>query len=591
MKKKKRLLWQLYPSYLLITLIALVTVAWYASDSLRYFFLDQTAADLEARARFLERQIVRYLAPEDVTSIDLICKEIGASAATRLTVILSSGQVVGDSEEEPGRMDNHADRPEVTKALTGSVGVSTRFSRTLQISMMYVAIPLKENNRIIAVLRTSLPLTSIDEKLRGTQIRIALGGLLIALLAAGISWLVSRRISRPMEEMKQSAEHFANGDLQYRLPVQDAKEMESLALAMNRMAAQLDERIKTAIRQRNEFEAVLSSMVEGVIALDREERILNINQAAAKMFGLDSCKLQGRSIQETVRNAELQRFVQKALASAEPTEDDIFVYHTEERILHIHSAHLVDAKADHIGILVVLIDVTRLKRLENMRRDFVANVSHEIKTPLTAIKGFVETLQNGAFEKPEESQRFLGIIEKHVNRLNSIIDDLLSLSRLEQEGESKEIKLEKGSIKEVIQTAVLLCQAKAGAKNIRVNLLCEEEIIGAIEPTLLEHAVVNLLDNAIQYSKKESEIQIAAVQTDSEINISIKDHGVGIAREHRPRIFERFYRADKARSRELGGTGLGLAIVKHIVQAHGGQVAVESVPGQGSTFTIHLPKI
>ncbi|OIN96447.1 MAG: PAS domain-containing sensor histidine kinase [Deltaproteobacteria bacterium CG1_02_45_11] len=591
MKKKKRLLWQLYPSYLLITLIALVTVAWYASDSLRYFFLDQTAADLEARARFLERQIVRYLAPEDVTSIDLICKEIGASAATRLTVILSSGQVVGDSEEEPDRMDNHADRPEVTKALTGSVGVSTRFSRTLQISMMYVAIPLKENNRIIAVLRTSLPLTSIDEKLRGTQIRIALGGLLIALLAAGISWLVSRRISRPMEEMKQSAEHFANGDLQYRLPVQDAKEMESLALAMNRMAAQLDERIKTAIRQRNEFEAVLSSMVEGVIALDREERILNINQAAAKMFGLDSCKLQGRSIQETVRNAELQRFVQKALASAEPTEDDIFVYHTEERILHIHSAHLVDAKADHIGILVVLIDVTRLKRLENMRRDFVANVSHEIKTPLTAIKGFVETLQNGAFEKPEESQRFLGIIEKHVNRLNSIIDDLLSLSRLEQEGESKEIKLEKGSIKEVIQTAVLLCQAKAGAKNIRVNLLCEEEIIGAIEPTLLEHAVVNLLDNAIQYSKKESEIQIAAVQTDSEINISIKDHGVGIAREHRPRIFERFYRADKARSRELGGTGLGLAIVKHIVQAHGGQVAVESVPGQGSTFTIHLPKI
>jgi two-component system phosphate regulon sensor histidine kinase PhoR len=238
---------------------------------------------------------------------------------------------------------------------------------------------------------------------------------------------------------------------------------------------------------------------------------------------------------------------------------------------------------------VVFNDATQIRRLENMRRDFVANVSHEIKTPLTAIKGFVETLHQGGVDNPEEAERFLGIIMKHVDRLNSIIEDLLSLSRIEQEDQRNEITLKKGPIHKVIQTAIQVCQAKADAKHIAVELNCPPGLTAQFDATLLEQAFVNLLDNAIKFSPENSKIRIEAGSRNSEVFLRFSDQGPGIPQMHLPRLFERFYRVDKARSRKLGGTGLGLAIVKHIVRAHGGQVAVESTVGVGSTFSVHLP--
>jgi two-component system phosphate regulon sensor histidine kinase PhoR len=275
----------------------------------------------------------------------------------------------------------------------------------------------------------------------------------------------------------------------------------------------------------------------------------------------------------------------------ESIEDDIVLHNDEERVLNIHSSPLQDAKEARIGILVVINDVTKLRRLENVRRDFVANVSHEIKTPLTAIKGFVETLHDGTVEKPEDIERFFGIVIKHINRLDAIVEDLLTLSRIEKEDTGKEIKFETGSIKDVIETAIQVCQAKADKKNIHIDLSCDKEITAKIDPALLDQAMVNILDNAIKYSEKGSAVYVECSSMEREIIISIKDHGIGIAKKHLPRLFERFYRVDKARSRELGGTGLGLAIVKHIVQAHGGRITVESTPGKGSTFAIHLPRL
>jgi len=259
--------------------------------------------------------------------------------------------------------------------------------------------------------------------------------------------------------------------------------------------------------------------------------------------------------------------------------------------LNIQTTSFRDEGENFIGIIVVLNDVTRLRRLENMRKEFVSNVSHEIKTPLTAIKGFVETLSHGAMENPGEAKRFLNIIEKHVNRLVAIIEDLMRLSVIEQKDKSKEIKLIKGNIRSVIKTAIQVCQAKAEAKSIKVDLICNEDISAGIDPPLLEQAAVNLLDNAVKYSDKDGLVQIEAIITDTEVCISFKDYGIGIPKEHLPRLFERFYRVDKARSRKLGGTGLGLAIVKHIIQTHGGYVTVESKSGKGSNFVIHLPKI
>ena len=591
MKKKKRLLWQLYPSYLLITLISLLAVSLFASSAFRQFFLERTAADLKSRAHLLEKQIEYFISPLDEMSVDSICKAVGEQLFTRITVILPSGKVVGDSEEAPESMDNHADRFEIAEALRGNFGTSTRYSSTLRQDMMYVAIPLEKNNEVIAVLRTSIPITSIYDELRSIQIQIVFGGLLIALFAAGVSLFISKRISKPIEEMKKGAEQFARGDLAYRMPAPDTEEMRGLAEALNQMAAQLNDRIKTAIKQRNELEAVLSSMEEGVIAVDLDEIIISINQSAASMFKSRSSDLEQRSIQEVIRNSELQKIIKKAISSGEHSEGDVVLFQDEEIILNVQTTSLLDEGEDFIGILVVLNDVTRLRHLENMRKEFVSNVSHEIKTPLTAIKGFVETLSRGAMENPGEAKRFLNIIEKHVNRLVAIIEDLMRLSVIEQKDKSKEIKLIKGNIRSVIKTAIQVCQAKAEAKSIKVDLICNEDISAGIDPPLLEQAAVNLLDNAVKYSDKDGLVQIEAIITDTEVCISFKDYGIGIPKEHLPRLFERFYRVDKARSRKLGGTGLGLAIVKHIVQTHGGYVTVESKPGEGSNFIIHLPKI
>jgi two-component system phosphate regulon sensor histidine kinase PhoR len=592
MPNKKGLIWQLYPPYLFITIISLIAVIWYASTAFGNFFLKQAADDLEARALLIEKQIAAYLSPVDAKSVDRICKVIGKNSSTRITVVIPSGRVIGDSEEYPEKMDNHADRPEIISALDGKLGTSIRYSRTLQanIRSIYVAVPLKKNDRTIAVLRTSIPVSIVDEKLSGIQIKIAFGGLLVALLAAGISLIISRRVSRPVEIMKQGAERFARGDLEHRLHVTDSKEMASLSNAMNQMAALLDDRIKTVIRHKNELETVLSSMTEGIIAVDMEERIISMNQAAARMFESDPPSVQGRILQEVIRNLQLQQLVKKSLSGEKSVKGDVVLYQNGEHVLYIHTTPLRDSNEERVGTLLVMNDVTQLRRLENMRRDFAANVSHEIKTPLTAIKGFVETLCHGVIDNPVETKRFLYIIEKHVNRLAAIIEDLMKLSRIEEADEKKEIKLEKNEIKGVIQTAIQICQPKAEEKSIKINLSCEEGIRARVNPPLLEQAVVNLIDNAIKYSGPESTVQVEVVQKETELNISVEDCGMGIAREHLPRLFERFYRVDKARSRKLGGTGLGLAIVKHIVQSHGGLVSVESMPGKGSTFTIHLPK-
>jgi two-component system phosphate regulon sensor histidine kinase PhoR len=475
-------------------------------------------------------------------------------------------------------------------ALAGQTGKSLRFSKTLMQRMLYVAVPIKDRQNVAAVLRTSLPATSVESEIRSIQLKIALGGCIIALLAAAISWVVSRRISRPIEQMKKSAEKFAGGDLSHRLTSPATEEMAGLSEAMNQMAVQLENRIETIIRQRNQLETVLASMLEGVIAIDEDERIVSINRSAAQLFENEPANCQGKSIEEVIRSPTMQQFIRRSLRDKIPSEEDITVFQNEERVIDLKGSPLLDANQHQIGTLLVFHDVTQLRRLENMRRDFVANVSHEIKTPLTAIKGFVETLQQGNVENAHEKERFLGIIQKHVNRLNAIVEDLLALSRIEQEDESKEIKFEKVNLTDLFQAIIQLCRPKAEEKKIRIDLDCEKVATAIFDPALIEQAVVNLLDNAIKYSEPQSTILVKSHRKNSELIISVQDHGIGIAQKHLPRLFERFYRVDKARSRNLGGTGLGLAIVKHITQAHGGHVSVESKLGEGSRFSIHLPQ-
>ncbi len=587
---RKRIVWQIYPPFLLVILIALLAVAWIFSNSLEKFYAKQTQSDLEARVQLVIPQVQGYMDLTLANYLDFLSKELGAQTETRLTIILTNGKVVGDSEENPERMDNHANRPEVISALKGQLGVASRFSRTLQLNMMYVALPVVENDQIVGCVRAALPIKDLTKTLESAFYPVINSGLVIALVAAMISLWLSRRISRPLEEMKRGAERFACGELEGRLPVYKGEEMGGLAEAMNQMAAQLDDRIRTVVRQRNEQEAVLASMIEGVLAVDNEERILRVNQSAAELLNIDTAVAIGRRIQEVIRKPDLQNFVSQALQSQERIEEDItLVIRGSEIFLQAHGTPLRDSSGKDIGALVVLNDMTRLQRLENIRRDFVANVSHELKTPITAIKGSVETLLGGAVNEEESAQRFLEIIARQSNRLNAIIEDLLALSRIEQGEEQEGIELRRTRLRPVFSNTLQACQIKAHDKQITLEMNCPDEIEININAPLLEQALVNLVDNAIKYSPEKGHVHFSAHREHSAIVIKVQDWGSGISQEHLPRLFERFYRVDKARSRKLGGTGLGLAIVKHIVQAHNGQIAVESSPGKGSTFTIQLP--
>jgi two-component system phosphate regulon sensor histidine kinase PhoR len=453
--------------------------------------------------------------------------------------------------------------------------------------MMYVAVPLMADGTTVGVVRTSIPVSAVDEALHSIYGRIALGGLAVAALAAVISFFISRRISRPLEAMRRGADRFAQGELDHRMEVFDYVEFESLAKAMNHMASRLDERIRTVIHQRNEQKAVLASMVEGVLAVDNEERIINLNKAAAEMIGVNPEEAMDRTLQEVIRNPALQEFVAHTRESEFPVEGDIELGEDRDRFVQTHGTVLRGADGKGIGVLVVLNDVTHLVKLENIRRDFVANVSHELKTPITSIKGFVETLLDGGMDNPVDARHFLNIVAKHADRLNAIIEDLLSLSRIEQGVERNEIALDVGPVREVLEAAVRICEEKGRAKEIGIHLECDDAIQAKINPRLLEQAVVNLLDNAIKYSESGSTI---LVKGEEGVTITVADQGNGIPEEHLPRLFERFYRVDKARSRQEGGTGLGLAIVKHIVQSHKGRIEVESRLNEGTTFMIRLPE-
>jgi len=589
MAAKRRLFWQLYPSYLLITMISLMAVTWYASRSTRRFYVAQTALDLEARARLCQELILSRTDSPDIAKANQIVTRMGRTAATRITVMLPSGKVVADSDEDPRTMDNHADRPEFIEAMNGHRGISIRHSRTLEKNLMYVAVPAKRGEDVVAVIRTSIPISAVDETIGTLRTRIVFGGLVMAAFAALLGLFVSRRITRPIRQIRNWAESIARGHFQYRPAITASEEIEALSVSLGQMAEELRERIETVIRQRNEIEAILSSMAEGVMALDMEERLISMNQAAGRMLGIDLPRVEGRSIQEIVRSTMLHQFVNDTLSSGNPTERDIPMNPDGSLIVNCHGTLLRDAAGKQIGALVVLNDVTRLRRLENVRREFVANVSHELRTPITAIKGFVETLRDGAVKNPRDADRFLAIIDKHVTRLSAIVEDLLSLSRIEQGAEKGEIRRIDSRISEILGTAAQICHIRAAAKQIRVEIACPEAVRAEVDPPLIEQAVVNLLDNAIKYSEEGKAVQVEALERGNEVVISVRDRGCGIEKRHLSRLFERFYRVDKARSRQLGGTGLGLAIAKHIVQAHAGRLTVESTPGKGSVFSIRLP--
>lgn len=584
--RRKPLIWKLFPVYLIITLVSVLFVALYASGSLREFYYSQIESDLEVRTKLLAKDISPAYKSGSISDLQSYVQRLAKISRTRVTVISPSGKVVADSESDPTKMENHSDRPEFQDALKGNIGTSRRLSPTLHFTMVYLAVPIKDDGRTIGVIRTALAATALDAAPETIYRHIFIGALLITIFAAIASLLAVRWIDKPLLLMKNAASRFANGDFNSHVPASDIEEFASLADTLNQMAAQLDTQVRTITQKSSEQQAILSSMKEAVIAINNDDRLLILNPMAEKLLGVEIESVKGKTIQEAIRNVDLQKFFERTHISQTLLTDEITF--RPGTLMQAMGTPLVDTNGKKIGVLVVLNDITQTHNLEKMRKEFVANVSHELKTPITSIKGFVETLREGSIKDPEKAADFLEIIARQSERLDAIIDDLLALSRIEQRIEFKEIEMEVGSIKEVLMATVVSLQSKAKEQNVKISLECDEDIYIRMNSPLLEQAVTNLVDNAIKYSPGGS-VTIKTEKMDHEAAIRVIDTGVGIEPEHIPRLFERFYRVDKARSRKMGGTGLGLAIVKHIVQAHKGRTEVQSKPGSGSTFSIVLP--
>lgn len=587
---KIRLSWQMFSLSVIVTVISIILISFYTASSIKSFYIERFEEELADETQLIKDEIIDYLYPFNINQLNKLVKEIDQKINRRLTVILPDGNVIADSRIKSEIMKNHKDRPEFIAAIGGTNSSSIRVSETLNTKMLYVASPIMKNKKVTAVIRTSIPLADVDKLLQEFYIKIAIAGVLMMFFAAVLSLIFSRKISRPLEILENSAKSFAKGNFNATLPNSRIKEIIGLTNAMNDMAVQLSGKISSTVKQKDEQEAIFSNLSEGIIALNKHKEIVKINNSAIKLLGINAVRQNKIKIDEISDNDDLKKLINLTFNDKKRHEKDIFI-EKNSKTLKVYADYLPDRETSDIFAVIVLNDMTRIKHLENVRRDFVANVSHELKTPITAILGFVETLIDGAVKEPEEAEKFLEIIHKHSKRLSSIIEDLLSLSRLEQ-GLSKENDyFVNYSICQILNSALNICEPSAHNKNIRIEISCPENLNTEINPLLFEQAAVNLIDNAVKYSDEGKSVFIKAFENDAEIVIKFIDEGIGIPPEHTPRIFERFYRVDKQRSRKAGGTGLGLAIVKHIIQVHSGEISVSSEVGEGTVFTVILPKL
>jgi two-component system phosphate regulon sensor histidine kinase PhoR len=574
-------------TFLWVVLASLGLLTLYLLDVERDVIERETRARLESTARLLAQDFPS-IAELDPAVAQARIRAAGEASGLRLTVIRPDGRVLADSEAEPGRMDNHAARPEVVAALRGQQGHSRRHSVSVGRDLLYVAVPVREGGQVAAVVRVAMPLRTFQESMASMNRRVIVAAAVLSLLAGVVGYGLARRISRPVEQMTVVARAYAGGELNQRVWPARTRELADLAHAMNSMAQQLGEKIRTVEGLLEQERVVFQSMIEGLLVIDQDQRVLDMNQAAAGMLNVDAERTRGRQMLEVVRNRELVRLVERALGDTGTVEGVVVVHGQAQRHLQVHGTSLRRPGENPRGVLMVLTDVTRLRQLETMRRDFVANASHELKTPVTSIKGFAETLESGDLG-PEETRRFVGIITRQAEQLATLIDDLLALTRIEHEQEAGDVVLAVQPLVPVLEAAMDTCRPEANEKGIRLTLEAAVDLEASMDAALMERALTNLVDNAVKYSDR-GEVRVSARVNGDDVTVTVSDEGCGIPREHLARIFERFYRVDKARSRKLGGTGLGLSIVKHIVQAHRGDVAVTSEVNKGSTFTIRWPR-
>ena len=587
---QRKLFWKLALTFLALLLSVLLAVDFLAERALRKNYESDGFRQLQALSRIIRLQplvlsSVPPKTPEDIATLNNWVAG-AASSGTRVSIITTEGRVLADSQTEPSTMENHLDRPEVRDALQKGEGRSIRQSVSVNRPLLYYAVRENIVGDTPIIVRLALPMEDVDSQLGIFRTKLWLWSLLILFLAGTVSMLFSRGFTERIERLREFSGRVAEGDFRPLAPDGTGDTLEALGYSLNQTASRLDRTIRTLTEERNLSSAILGSMVEGVAVVNGAERLVFANPGFAAILGLDVPPVSGSSLLEVVRQTELIEAVRRVLAGEPRVEAEIATGTLRQ---HYFAATVASVRAGETsGAVIVLHDITELRKLERIRRDFVANVSHEFRTPLTAIQGFTETLLAGAMDDPQNRLRFLGIILEHSRRLARLTEDLLKLSQMD--ADRLELEVRRVSVSVLVESCFETARHRAAEKELNLSLDLPPGIPDVSgDARRLQEVLQNLLDNANQYTLPGGKITLSVRRRAEEVIFTVTDTGIGIPQADQPRIFERFYRVDAARSREAGGTGLGLAIARHLIEVHGGRIWVESELGVGSKFHFSVP--
>lgn len=575
-------------TYLAVILAIILVSSLVLSHFFREYYIDDVKNSLIYEAVLTAEMFELYNSGEENFALfaDKIAHRVARDTGNRVTVIDREGKVLADSHFEASRMESHAGRPEVYKALRGEVGQDIRFSGTAGIKMLYVAVPFKKGD-IEGVVRLAKPLNEVETLYKKLFSVLFFSIILTGFTAFLISVFIARRFSQPISDITEAVKDIARGNLKRRVRYKSDDELGILAEAVNDMTEYLEKTIIAISEVKNRFEAVLNNTVNAILMLDDEGRIIYANPVAERLFGFEDDYI-GRKSVETISNYELAQAIDEVRQELVPVRRSINLHDRGERIIEANVIPVMEGSEGFLNsILIVMNDITEIKRLERIRRDFVANVSHELKTPVAAISGFAETLMEEKGDNTENIREFSRIIYDEAQRLKKLIDELLELSRIET-GKMPTNFVEVDVLK-IVREAAEIIRRRFPERKDDIYIAGSEDVIVEADKEQLMRVMLNLLENAVYYSLQGSRITLEVAREGQNAVIRVGDEGEGIPEKEIPRLFERFYRVDKARSRKTGGTGLGLAIVKHLVENHGGLIKVESQMGKGSVFTVILP--
>lgn len=586
--------------YIILIIIGITTTALIVSELVQSLYKQEIEHKLTAAAALIEHQISKNLSEGQIIDYNQEAKEYvnllsrmpypGSSlekTETRITFINYNGKVIGESNADYNKMENHLGRKEIKEAIESGFGKDIRFSSTLKMDFIYLALPIKAAKTVI---RVSVPLTQLNRINQTIWFYSIIGILAGLLLTTLLALKFSSSLTYPVKELTLASKEISRGNYSRRAFVKSTDELGQLAGTFNEMAEELEKSVADLKDKNIKFDSIMNSMTNGFIAIDRRQKIILINEIACRFLGIEYEEgIIGKTLIDVIRTHKINKLLTETADSNKSSVQEISISLSDEKIYRIYANPIksLEPQENNSGAIISIMDITNIKKLEQIRTDFVSNVTHELKTPLTSIRGFVETLRGGAINDSEVADKFLEIIDIEAERLYMLINDILQLSEIETR--QKDSNIAKHDLGGIIEDVFSILQGAADKKNISLAFQADGNPLITANRDRIKQMLINLVDNAIKYNVDSGSVHVKAWKSEGRILISVKDTGIGIARQHLSRIFERFYRVDKGRSRSMGGTGLGLSIVKHIVNLYNGDIKVESEPGKGTEFLIQLP--